>query len=167
LGDRAISKGISGKDVRELADLLIKIEYITEDILQKDNLGNVICCSNISNAIKKFQQNNNLVVDGIADKTTINTLKNHAANYTKPVTVDTTDLKKNLGDRILKKGMHGTDVTQLKNILIDKGYLSGSFAKGSILFDAEIEKAVIKFQQKTGIDTDGIVEVQTVYFLKK
>lgn len=63
--------------------------------------------------------------------------------------------------------MTGTDVTQLKNILIDKKYLSGSFAKGTILFDNEIEKAVISFQNKIGIDADGIVDTQTVYFLKK
>lgn len=63
--------------------------------------------------------------------------------------------------------MQGTDVTQLKNLLIDKGYLSGSLVKGTTLFDMEIERAVIKFQQKTGIDEDGIVEIQTIYFLNK
>lgn len=133
----------------------------------KDNLGNVTCCSNMSDAIKKFQRTNNLTVDGMAGKTTINTLKTYAANYSKPVTSPGTNQKINLGDRILKKGMQGTDVTQLKNILIDKGYLSGPLAKGPTLYDVEIEKAVIKFQKKTGIDADGIVEVQTVYFLKK
>ncbi len=167
LGDRTISIGISGKDVRELATLLIKIEYLTENLLIKDNLGNVTCCRNMSEAIKKFQRTNSLTVDGMAGKTTINTLKTYAANYSKPVTSLGTNPKINLGDRILKKGMQGTDVTQLKNILIDKGYLSGTIAKGSTLFDTEIEKAVIKFQEKTGIDADGIVEVQTVYFLKK
>ena len=75
--------------------------------------------------------------------------------------------KYNLGDRILKKQMQGYDVTQLKNILIDKGYLSGKLLKGTSLFDEETEKAVIKFQKSIGIDADGIVETQTVYFLKK
>ena len=66
-----------------------------------------------------------------------------------------------------KKQMQGYDVTQLKNILIDKGYLSGKLLKGTSLFDEETEKAVIKFQKSIGIDADGIVETQTVYFLKK
>lgn len=44
--------------------------------------------------------------------------------------------------------MQGYDVTQLKNILIDKGYLSGKLLKGTSLFDEETEKAVIKFQNQ-------------------
>ena len=75
LGDRAISLGTSGKDVRELAYLFIKIDYIKEKVLIKDILGNVTCCNNISNAIKKFQRANNLTVDGIAGSMTINNLK--------------------------------------------------------------------------------------------
>ena len=39
--------------------------------------------------------------------------------------------------------MQGYDVTQLKNILIDKGYLSGKLLKGTSLFDEETEKALI------------------------
>lgn len=35
--------------------------------------------------------------------------------------------------------MQGYDVTQLKNILIDKGYLSGKTTQGN-LFDEETEK---------------------------
>ena len=35
------------------------------------------------------------------------------------------------------------------------------------VLDEETEKAVIKFQKSIGIDADGIVETQTVYFLKK
>jgi len=167
LGDRVISQGTTGKDVRELANLLVKIDYISDTILIKDNFGNVTYCKNMSNAIKKFQQINNLKVDGIVGITTINLLKSYAVNYSRSTSISTIVQKINLGDRILKKGMEGTDVTQLKNILIDKGYLSGILAKGSTLFDADIENAVIKFQKYTGIDTDGIVEIQTVYFLKK
>ena len=58
-------------------------------------------------------------------------------------TVNTDVHKYNLGDRILKKQMQGYDVTQLKNILIDKGYLSGKLLKGTSLFDEETEKALI------------------------
>lgn len=169
LGERIITVGTSGKDVRELATLFITIAYITEAELTKDILGNVTCCNKLSNAISKFQRANNLTVDGIAGKATIKYLKNHVPNYstTKSKTSTNVDQKINLGDRVLRKGMQGTDVTQLKNILIDKGFLSLPFAKSSILFDENIEKAVIGFQKKTGIDADGIVETQTVYFLKK
>ena len=48
-------------------------------------------------------------------------------------------------------------------------YVDGDWvrAKGTTLFDNEIEKAVIAFQNNIGIDADGIVDTQTVYFLKK
>lgn len=50
--------------------------------------------------------------------------------------------------------MQGHDVTQLKNILIDKGNLSGDLIKGDSIFDEEVEKAVINFQKAIGIDAD-------------
>lgn len=80
---------------------------------------------------------------------------------------DATTTKYNLGDRVLRRGMSGTDVTHLKNILIDKKHLSGALVKGITLFDEEIEKAVKVFQNKLGIDVDGVVDAQTAYFLKK
>ena len=73
----------------------------------------------------------------------------------------------NLGDRVLKKEMRGADVTQLKNILIDKGFLEKPFVKGETLFDAAIETALKRFQDSIGIDTTGKVDAQTFYFLKK
>ena len=39
--------------------------------------------------------------------------------------------------------------------------------KNVLSLDEETEKAVIKFQKSIGIDADGIVETQTLYFLKK
>lgn len=63
--------------------------------------------------------------------------------------------------------MKGTDVSQLKNILIDKGFLTGRMVKGVSEFDEALKEAVIKFQNSINIDADGIVETQTVYFLKK
>lgn len=73
----------------------------------------------------------------------------------------------NLGDRVLKKEMRGADVTQLKNILIDKGFLEKPFVKGETLFDTAIETALKRFQDSIGIDTTGKVDAQTFYFLKK
>ncbi|MDE5963363.1 MAG: peptidoglycan-binding protein, partial [Alistipes sp.] len=72
-----------------------------------------------------------------------------------------------LGDRILKKGKHGADVTQLKNILIDKEFLEKPFVKGDVSFDVEIERALKRFQDSIGIEATGEVDTQTLYFLKK
>ena len=164
LGERSIIRGSSGKDVEELANILIKTLYINEIDIEKDYLGNVIYSTKLENAIKRIQKDSGQTVDGIAGKNTIKAIEKIIQNQSKE---ENETSKFDLGDRVLKKNMHGYDVTQLKNILIDKKFLSGNLVKGASLFDNETEKAVIKFQQSIGIDADGIVETQTVYFLKK
>ena len=166
LGERTLVSGVSGKDVAELANKLLKIRYITESDIEKNYSGDVVYSTNLENAIKKFQNDHNQVVDGIVGKKTIETI-NKRIEQINDETVNVNSRKYNLGDRVLKKQMQGYDVTQLKNILIDKGYLSGNLIKGNSIFDEETEKAVINFQKAIGIDADGIVETQTVYFLKK
>lgn len=105
--------------------------------------------------MRSFQSDAGLTPDGIAGNQTITRLKTWV-----PKVYD-------LGDRLLKKGMRGSDVTQLKNILIDKGFLEKPFAKGSIVFDASLESALKAFQNSIGIDASGILDAQTLYFLKK
>ncbi len=72
-----------------------------------------------------------------------------------------------MGDRLLRKGMRGSDVTQLRNILIDKAFLEEPFCNGKTDFDVEIERALKKFQDSIGIKATGEVDTQTLYFLKK
>jgi len=72
-----------------------------------------------------------------------------------------------LGDRFLKKGMIGTDVSQLKKILIEKKFLVKTSDDGNMLFDEKTEMAVIAFQKSLGVMADGIVGSNTVYYLKK
>jgi hypothetical protein len=156
LGDRVISYGASGKDVKELADYLIRYGYLKKDDLDVLGSGDITFNLKMEDAIKQFQKDCGLFVDGKAGTSTINFIKMYQ-----------TDSYKDLGDRVLKSGMRGTDVTQLINILIDKKYLHGPLLKGSSLFDESVRIAVVAFQIATGIDADGIVNTQTVYFLKK
>lgn len=68
-----------------------------------------------------------------------------------------------LGSRVLEKGMKGTDVAELQDILNKKGYkvnLSGEFGTST-------EEAVEKFQKDKQIDITGKVDVLTLYYLKK
>ncbi len=73
----------------------------------------------------------------------------------------------NLGDRLLKKGMIGVDVSQLKKILIEKKLLPTTLNDEVVLFDEKIEMAIIAFQKSHGILADGIVGSKTIYYLKK
>lgn len=77
-----------------------------------------------------------------------------------------------LGDRILKIGMKGYDVTELLNILIAKQYIipkdgEPTVATGIFEFTELIELAVKKFQKANKLTDDGIVGPTTVYYLKK
>ena len=144
-----------GADVKEFTDLLIKNKYMVQSSVNTNYAGYVIYDSNVCNAVKAFQKDAGLVQDGIAGSSTIAKLQ---------VWIPKTY---NLGDRVLKIGMQGKDVTQLKNILIDKGFIDMPLLKGETYFDEELETAVKKFQYAIGIDMTGEADTQTIYFLKK
>lgn len=134
---------------------MIKHHYFMKESTQTNYLGYVVYDKQVQDAVRSFQSDAGLTPDGIAGNQTITRLKTWV-----PKVYD-------LGDRLLKKGMRGSDVTQLKNILIDKGFLEKPFAKGSIVFDASLESALKAFQNSIGIDASGILDAQTLYFLKK
>ena len=67
------------------------------------------------------------------------------------------------GSRALMKGHSGTDVVELQDILVRKGYkikVTGDFSD-------ETEVALKKFQKKHKIDQSGTMDVKTVYYLRK
>jgi len=82
----------------------------------------------------------------------------------------TTSTALQLGARTLKKGMSGTDVTELVNVLLRKKYLKmdngSSQVTGSFAFDEIIEDAVKKFQSDNGLISDGVCSSTTIYYLK-
>lgn len=155
LGSRTLSINTYGADVKALTDLLVKHKYIARSSVGTNYLGYVVYDSEVKNAVRAFQKDAGLSQDGIAGNATITQLQTWVPKVY------------NLGDRVLKKEMRGADVTQLKNILIDKGFLEKPFVKGETLFDTAIETALKRFQDSIGIDTTGTVDAQTFYFLKK
>ncbi|WP_226655360.1 peptidoglycan-binding protein [Guptibacillus hwajinpoensis] len=69
-----------------------------------------------------------------------------------------------LGDRTLYNGMSNSDVTELQNVLDDKGYFDYHTATG--YFGNITEDGVRDFQRSAGISVDGVVGPQTVSALK-
>lgn len=70
-----------------------------------------------------------------------------------------------LGSRILKRGMQGTDVQELQTDLMSLGYSLPKFgADGD--FGKETEAAVKLFQDDRGIEADGVVGADTITALR-
>ncbi|MBN8210704.1 peptidoglycan-binding protein [Bacillus sp. NTK071] len=65
-----------------------------------------------------------------------------------------------LGDRTLYNGMSNSDVTELQNVLDDKGYFD--YHKATGYFGTITEDGVRDFQRNAGISVDGVVGPQTV-----
>jgi murein L,D-transpeptidase YcbB/YkuD len=92
--------------------------------------------------------------------------------YTRPKQNSSKTIVYKLGDRVLKKGMKGHDVTELLNILVVKRYIvpkegTPVIATGEYEFTSLIENAVKDFQKGNNLEVDGIVGVTTIYYLKK
>jgi hypothetical protein len=76
LGDRTISLGACGTDVKVLAMLLVKHVYLAESDIETNADGYTICNAAMVTAIKKFQKDAGLTADGIAGAATFKALKN-------------------------------------------------------------------------------------------
>ena len=86
LGDRTLSKGMSGADVRELQSMLIGLGYDLGKWGADGDFG-----SDTQSAVKKFQQDYRLDVDGAAGPDTLEALKNAYTHQDAPETGDTQD----------------------------------------------------------------------------
>ena len=145
---RTLQKGCKGEDVRTLQNALINLGY---SISADGDFGPATDA-----AVRLFQKDNNLAVDGIFGAKSVaklNTLLN--SNIT-PVEVEssaTVDISQ-LGKRVLLKGRKGEDVKQLQNALIHLHYDLGKYgADGD--FGATTDKVVRTFQKDNKLTVDG------------
>lgn len=79
----------------------------------------------------------------------------HAAARPAPKTYKTYEL----GDRTLKSGLYGNDVSTLTSLLVAKKYLNGSWISmqhGYPVYNARVVSAVKRFQKDAGLTQDGI-----------
>ena len=150
-----MKKDSYGADVKQLTDWLVKCDYLKSTQVSKNYLDYVVYDDAVVNAVKAFQKDMGITVDGSAGSTTVDKLKSYATSYYK------------LGDRVLKVGMSGTDVAEMKNYLIDKGYLQGTIVKGVILFDTTIENALKAFLADVGLEWAGQTDSDIIFYLKK
>lgn len=75
LGDRVIMRGDSGKDVRTVANILVKKLYMSEDSIIYTEGGGVLYEGELVRAVKYFQRFNGFYEDGIIGPTLIKALR--------------------------------------------------------------------------------------------
>jgi len=91
------------------------------------------------------------------------------SSYSQPVAPAKTPATYQLGDRTLKEGVYGNDVTALVNLLVSKNYLRKdkvTMRSGYAVYDSGVKAAVIRFQNDAKLTSDGIAGTPTINQLK-
>ncbi len=163
--DTSLRYGMRGEEVKRMQQALIKLEYLSGTA---DGIFGV----NTENAVRKFQKDNHLKVDGVAGPKTLALLYGSSPVPTKTplpsptafpvVTPVPTPVSTSLfgGDYTsMKPGSSGKRVVLLQKALIRLGFLSG---KADGKYGKKTEKAVLQFQKKYKLKADGIAGKKTL-----
>lgn len=135
---RTLRYGYSGEDVRTLQRRLVELDYLK--ITPDGSFG-----TSTLNALKAFQQENSLSVDGVAGSKTYAKLFSDSA---KPAPTDTSVIP----NRNLTYGDEGDDVKSVQRRLKELGYLSGT-ADGK--YGVSTTAAMKAFQEMNSLTATG------------
>ncbi|MEG1195959.1 MAG: peptidoglycan-binding protein [Clostridia bacterium] len=160
-----LKKGSKGTDVKRLQQQLKNLGYYTGSVDGTYGEGT-------ATAVQSFQSVNGLTSDGKAGKATQEKLysanakkkpagsnNNNNNNAGKPTKKPASSYTNGKTDIYLRIGSSGAQVKILQNRLIVLGYMSGT-ADGD--FEETTEAAVIAFQKRNGIYSDGIAGPTTL-----
>jgi peptidoglycan hydrolase-like protein with peptidoglycan-binding domain len=135
-GGVTLKSGSKGSAVTRLQNRLKALKYYTGSVDGSYGSGTV-------DAVKEFQRNNKITVDGKAGATTLTAIYSSDA-----VNADSS----NVTYTTLKEGSEGTDVTKLQQTLKKYGYFK-SYVDGK--YGTATAEAVSWFQSAHGIKADG------------
>jgi peptidoglycan hydrolase-like protein with peptidoglycan-binding domain len=162
LGDRALRRGASGPDVRELQKALRKAGF---SVKVDGQFG-----SGTVRAVKRFQRAAQLTPSGTVGRKTVAALKAAARGQSADVSGGTAPIRarssraKSLGDRVpVTKGMHGHDIRVLQDLLGNAGYdvtIDGQF--GGRTF-----RAVEAFEAAHNRPVDGRMDATDIVTLRE
>ena len=140
--------GYRGPVVRDLRERLAAVGVIADGRPDADRAGADVFDEDLDAAVRSFQQERGLLVDGIVGPWTFAALE--AARW-------------RLGDRLLQHTpghlVRGDDVTELQERLFGLGFHPG---RVDGLFGPDTEAAVRAFQRGVGLDADGQVGPSTL-----
>jgi|GEM_PF-6202877 len=148
---RVLRQGMVGPDVVAIQDLLNEQGYYIYYGATGGGKGKF--GPQTEAQVRRFQAKNKLVVDGVVGPQTMTKL---------------------LGDevvmqRMLSRGMSGSDVAEVQNLLNERGYViayeTGRAGRG--YFDLRTETAVLQYQDgKQNLQTIGVVNSETLQTLR-
>jgi peptidoglycan hydrolase-like protein with peptidoglycan-binding domain len=143
---RAIRRGDNGNDVRWVQQRLSKLGYALVD---DGSYGPAT-----ESAVKSFQNDYNLVIDGIFGSATLAMAKNPVKPWKNPYTRPSTSA-------VFKRGSRGDGVKWIQTVLIRAGYnLAPYGVDGS--YGPLTEKVIMSFQYRNGLKVDGITGPRTI-----
>ena len=150
--ERILKRGAYGEDVKTAQMLLKASGYL---------VGNAdgIYGPATEKAVKNFQRDYNLKVDGKLGPITWNLLKQLNVSNAEQVVVDSTKTSVGASFRKLRQGMSGPSVTKLQQQLISLGYMPAGSDDGK--FGPITAMALMKFQYAYGLSVDGVAGTQT------
>lgn len=159
-----LKRGMQGERVKNVQESLRRLGYFEGKA--DGDFGEYT-----ENAVKEFQRMNKLTPDGVVGPSTLARLGSSTAATAapkatptpKPTATPKPTPRKTATPRptatpktenvYLSQGSSGAGVKQMQNRLIQLGYLTGS-ASGKV--DGITEQAIIAFQKRNSLDTDGI-----------
>ena len=161
VGNFLIVEGTTGKEVEELQIMLQNLSNVFPSlpiVIVDGYYGN-----ETKNTVMKFQSLNSLPTTGEVDDMTWNKIKefldNRVDNIPINITTDDIDLSDNV-IRIGSKGRYVSDLQGYLNIAAEK-YPRIPKVRVDGIFGENTQQAVLAFQRELGLNTDGVVGVQT------
>lgn len=135
-----VKEGARGDDVRRVQLLLISRGYLTGE-------ADGVCGRDTVKAIEQFQREAGLEADGICGQETFDLLEKQAKER------EVAETEEVPVGGVVKLGLHGPGVSHVQELLIAKGYLSGT-ADG--VCGSQTAGAIARFQEAMGLKADGV-----------
>jgi peptidoglycan hydrolase-like protein with peptidoglycan-binding domain len=152
-----LQQGDRGADVSYLQTLLRDAGYFNANDIT-GYYGSIT-----EDAVRQFQRDNSLSVDGIAGDRTFAALENRfssgqSSDTARPVSSSSVS-PATFNRDVLQFGSSGEEVRELQRLLTDAGYLRGPVTG---YYGTVTEDAVLRFQRDNSLRIDGIADAQTL-----
>ena len=152
VGERKLTLGMKGDDVKSVQTKLIALGYLT-------GKADGVYGTATESAIRRFQTRNGLTSDGICGEDTVKALYSSTAiDAGSSVTPSPKPVDESAPTRILRPGMSGDDVKSVQSRLKALGYytgtVDGNYGTGTMA-------AVASFQLRNNLSADGVAGKRT------